>query len=478
MAQLAFLSDLEYCVKKLVATIKGKADEKHQHSIDDISETNAKKILTSNERDIITLVSETLSTDGDGTKVLYNDGTYKPIGTVEVIDNTQSLDNKTYSSSKIDEELGKKAESFSNDTLLRGLTQTNIDNLHTHSNKEVLDGITEEKVSAWDEKVAHNHENKDVLDSISQSVLDNSHTHTNATILNSITEEKVAEWDSKISHSHDNKDALDVIVNNGDGKKILTNKGEYVSDVRSWTDLTGKPFDTTNSELFTVTEDKLSLKYPIKPITLVQYNTIKDNPVSDTIYIVTDETKGKNAIYMNGKKYGEINDTSILLENGDGTKFLNDKREYAVPNYSAVLKDTKAGDDTTYSSTKIEERLSEVEYNIATGTEGNLALHQKTLLNVGNGDNKYFDTNTTTSYKTVIQAFKYVSGDQNISEVIKNYDNTDAENFNYNSDTVEFGDDGMKIKDTYTLTYSREGDYYISEPFNKDDFIELNSISI
>ena len=500
---VALKKELKYCVQKLHSLIKGKADEKHTHSMDDISETTTKKILTTEERNTIKSLSDTIETSGDGTKILYDDGTYKEPGSPDLIDDSTSLEDKTYSSKKIDEELNAKSKTFANESILESIKQTDLDMLHahsnktaldgiseqnisnwnssahTHSNKTVLDGITSEKISEWDGKISHTHSNKDVLDKITSNDVNNIHTHSNKTVLDGITSEKISEWDGKISHTHSNKDVLDKIISDGTGSKILNDKGEYVDDIRKWDDLSNKPFSTIESELFTVVNEKLGLKYPVKEMTLADYTLIKNNIVPNMIYIVKDTEKGKNAIYLNGTKYAEVNDTSLLAENGDGTKFLNDKREYTVPDYSAVIKDTSAGAKTTYSSEKIESRLDEVQYDISHGVEGNLTLYQRTMLNVTNGDVKYFETSNTSSiYKAVIQPFKFVEGEQNIEEIIKTYDNTDADNFNYNSNTVEFGDNGMKIKDCYTLTYSAYGEYFISEPFNKNDFIELNTIAI
>ena len=455
---VALKKELKYCVQKLHSLIKGKADEKHTHSMDDISETTTKKILTTEERNTIKSLSDTIETSGDGTKILYDDGTYKEPGSPDLIDDSTSLEDKTYSSKKIDEELDAKSKTFANESILESIKQTDLDMLHAHSNKTALDGISEQNISNWNSSA---------------------HTHSNKTVLDGITSEKISEWDGKISHTHSNKDVLDKIISDGTGSKILNDKGEYVDDIRKWDDLSNKPFSTIESELFTVVNEKLGLKYPVKEMTLADYTLIKNNIVPNMIYIVKDTEKGKNAIYLNGTKYAEVNDTSLLAENGDGTKFLNDKREYTVPDYSAVIKDTSAGAKTTYSSEKIESRLDEVQYDISHGVEGNLTLYQRTMLNVTNGDVKYFETSNTSSiYKAVIQPFKFVEGEQNIEEIIKTYDNTDADNFNYNSNTVEFGDNGMKIKDCYTLTYSAYGEYFISEPFNKNDFIELNTIAI
>jgi hypothetical protein len=97
---------------------------------------------------------------------------------------------------------------------------------HDHSNKTVLDGITAEKVAAWDkaeenaeahadslnsamntrvealEAIDHDHTNKAELDLIASgdkakwdTAADKAHEHSNKTVLDGITAEKVSAWD-------------------------------------------------------------------------------------------------------------------------------------------------------------------------------------------------------------------------------------------------------------------------------------------
>lgn len=71
----------------------------------------------------------------------------------------------------------KKVAEADLDTALAEKVNAAAEGNHSHSNKTVLDGITEEKVTGWDDAAtkAHEHANKDVLDGI--------------------TAEKVANWD-------------------------------------------------------------------------------------------------------------------------------------------------------------------------------------------------------------------------------------------------------------------------------------------
>lgn len=72
---------------------------------------------------------------------------------------------------------------------------------HSHANKGVLDGITAEKVSAWDaaEQNAKNHADEldDAMDTRMKVVEGLKHTHDNKTILDGITSANIASWNGK-----------------------------------------------------------------------------------------------------------------------------------------------------------------------------------------------------------------------------------------------------------------------------------------
>jgi len=87
---------------------------------------------------------------------------------------------------------------------------------HTHSNKGVLDGVTAEKVAAWDGAVSkeHTHDNKALLDSYTQTeenladAVAKKHEHTNKTVLDGVTTEKVTAWDAAEQNAKNYADGL------------------------------------------------------------------------------------------------------------------------------------------------------------------------------------------------------------------------------------------------------------------------------
>lgn len=110
---------------------------------------------------------------------------------------------------------------------------------HSHANKTVLDGITAEKVSAWDsaksdaiahadglntamntrvealEAVDHEHANKALLDTYTQTeanladAVAKKHAHDNKSVLDGITSAKVSAWDAAEGNAKAYADGLD-----------------------------------------------------------------------------------------------------------------------------------------------------------------------------------------------------------------------------------------------------------------------------
>ena len=102
-------------------------------------------------------------------------------------------------------------------------TDGRLDNLaasaHTHENKSVLDGISDDQITGWDLASAqtHTHSNKALLDTYTQTESDladavlKKHEHTNMGVLTALTAEEVAKWNAS-AHNHSNKDVLDGIT--------------------------------------------------------------------------------------------------------------------------------------------------------------------------------------------------------------------------------------------------------------------------
>ena len=94
---------------------------------------------------------------------------------------------------------------------------------HTHTNKSILDSITESVKNGYDlaSEEAHTHANKIVIDSITadvktgyDSAVSNAHTHDNKSVLDGIDSIKIAGWNlgAQNNHTHANKAILDSIT--------------------------------------------------------------------------------------------------------------------------------------------------------------------------------------------------------------------------------------------------------------------------
>lgn len=125
-----------------------------------------------------------------------------------------------------------KKHSHTNKDILDGIVDSSF---HAHDNKSVLDGITSTDVTNWNNASdnSHSHSNIDVLDGITDSSF---HTHDNKSTLDSITSTDVANWNdaSDNSHTHDNKAILDGFVD---------------ASVTAWNDAESKAHEHTNSSI-------------------------------------------------------------------------------------------------------------------------------------------------------------------------------------------------------------------------------------
>lgn len=67
------------------------------------------------------------------------------------------------------------------------------------ANANILSGITSTNVINWNSAASnsHTHSNKSVLDNLTQSVIDNSHTHANKAVLDGISSTDISNWNSK-----------------------------------------------------------------------------------------------------------------------------------------------------------------------------------------------------------------------------------------------------------------------------------------
>lgn len=104
---------------------------------------------------------------------------------------------------------------------------------------------------------------------------------------------------------------------------------------------------------------------------------------------------------------------------------------------------------------------------------GNSCINQSTFLNISNGGTKEILINSQQG-KILLQAYKFIEGEQDIVKILKTFNNMESGNFNYNPENVLFNNPGMQIRDSYTLELCEYLDgLYISQQFNLNDYVSF-----
>jgi len=119
---------MDEIVTKIKALINLKADKSHTHNASDIATSSENQFINADEKNKISKIT----INGNGQEFLSSDGTYKHVeggGSKISIDDENIASQTTYSSNKIEGRLNSKAD---------------IIQLHTHNNKNILDGLSVE----------------------------------------------------------------------------------------------------------------------------------------------------------------------------------------------------------------------------------------------------------------------------------------------------------------------------------------------
>lgn len=248
-----------------------------------------------------------------------------------------------------------------NKSVLDGITSAKVENwdnafasAHTHDNASVLDGISAEDVEAWDAATAdsHTHANKALLDTYTQTEADladavsKAHEHSNASVLDGISAEDVEAWDGAVT-------ALDDKVDKEEGKGLSTN-------------------DYTTAE-----KEKLA-----SIAASADTNVIETVKVNGTALTVTD--KAVDILVAEGTANGTVKVNGVDVSvHGLGSAAYQDTTAFDASGAAATAKSEVIGDATDSGNTlgKLEDRLEAVEtgsnvsISTATTTEGYLKTY-------------------------------------------------------------------------------------------------------
>ena len=112
---------------------------------------------------------------------------------------------------------------------------------------------------------------------------------------------------------------------------------------------------------------------------------------------------------------------------------------------------------------------------LGTDINNQLGLHyfpQNSATKIGSIININVDGNTE---KFLIQVYKYIPGDNDIVEIVKEFNNTDKDNFIY-TDNINYTNLSCKIKDLFYINSKFKNNLYFSDEFDPSEFINLIKI--
>ena len=115
-------------------------------------------------------------------------------------------------------------------------------------------------------------------------------------------------------------------------------------------------------------------------------------------------------------------------------------------------------------------------YDITNSSEAhsNSEIQQKVSLNVTSTEPIQIYTNDINN-KLVIDNYKFVEGENDVTSILKEFNNGKKSSFFYNNEEINFDDNGINIKNEYKLTSTLNSDgLYESEDIN--DFVEISEV--
>lgn len=399
---------------------------------DNISSGITNTVYTKSEKDKVLK----LNIAGDGTKVLTDDGTYKSPASVNVINDTKIAEDLAYSNLKVETIISDLKSNMDSKLLQKSdinHTHSQLAQAHEHKNKDVLDDISLKQFSKWNKLVGIVDPEKSGLGT--------------KVFCDDLTFKEVSEFNTGGDGSGNAKPVLFDAIDK-EHLKILEQAD--ISDPE------------TISKI-------LQLKYPLVPCTKEEYLSLQNSGKIEpsTVYIITNSEDSGS---------GGGSGSSIIVTSGSGDRFLADNGTYI----KFIDDELETSIDKTYSIDKIIDVVGKL---ITSSTDTSVKIWTKQKLNVKHGD--VFDALTTepdilTKKPVIVQCYKFVPGEADVIEIIKEFDNTEEENFVYNKDSVEFEDtEGMKIIDHYKLNYKLNSDgLYESELIDKNEFITINRIEV
>lgn len=338
-----------------------------------------------------------LNTDNKDSVVSAINEVKEGVNNTVKIDDTVVYANKTYSSKKINDTYVKKEK---NKSLV---PNSEIEKIHTHTNKAYLDKIGENVNGKLTYK------GKEIGTGGSGANIDDENISTDTTY----SSEKI--------------------------------EGKFVGEIEGYTD------DELKAMLGLSEDDKDLIK-----------NLITDDSVIDT-------TKTWNSSVLN-KKFKNIKnkvnsisqaDYNSLIEKGE----VDSTVPYLVTTNESLGAEKKA---LLYYNNQL--------YNFTNPSIDNNEIQQKVSLNATK-NNSVEITTVDSNNKLIIENYKFIKGKENTTSIIKKFNNSNKDNFIYNSDEIDFDDNNTCVKNKYVYDMKANSDgLYESEVINKNDFLEIKEV--
>ena len=109
-------------------------------------------------------------------------------------------------------------------------------------------------------------------------------------------------------------------------------------------------------------------------------------------------------------------------------------------------------------------------------TNSNGQMEQRVILNAKANETYTIDSvNDLSDGKVLVQAYKFVQGEQNVIRTIKEFNNSNSENFYYDKTNILFND-GCSIRNTFEVNVSQNGQIYKTNTINKAEFSEFKFV--
>ena len=117
-------------------------------------------------------------------------------------------------------------------------------------------------------------------------------------------------------------------------------------------------------------------------------------------------------------------------------------------------------------------------YDITNSSEAhsNSEIQQKVSLNVTSTEPIQIYTNDINN-KLVIDNYKFVEGENDVTSILKEFNNGKKSSFFYNNEEINFDDNGINIKNEYKLTDTLNSDG-LYESVNINDYIEISEVKL